>query len=182
MKALIPIALMISLATAARIQAQQPDTTKVQVVEPADDVYIDLIVTATGWAKGSITKSLGVLQNTDAADVLRRAIMAATERHELRPIALDDYVAVCRTRQATRSTPSERTCSMKGAEAVMQFISARVAGDSGFVGISVTRVPKNSTKPESAHYCIALGRKDGKWEARRNETQIDPERCPRGWG
>lgn len=182
MKVLAPIALVISLAVEPRLHAQQPDTTKVQVVEPSDDVYVDLIVTATGWAKGSITKSLGVLQNDDAANVLRRAIKEATRRHDLKPITLDDYVAVCRTRAASRSAPAERTCSMKGAEAVMQFVSARVAGDSGFVGISVTRVPKNSTRPESSHHCVALGRKDGKWEARRNEDRIDPKRCPRGSG
>lgn len=182
MKALALVALLISLAVPALVQAQQPDTARIQFVDPPDDMYVDLIVTATGWAKGSIARSLGVLQSADATDLLRRAITEATQRHALRPIELKDYVAVCRTRQASRSAPSERTCSMKGAEAVMQFISAKVAGDSGFVGISVTRVPKNSTRPESFHYCIALARKDGKWEAHQNETKIDAERCPRGWG
>lgn len=151
-------------------------------VEPTDDVYLDLIVGAVGWAKGSISTSLGVLQPEDAGPALRRAIEAATKRYSLKPIAMADYTLVCRTRQATRSTPASRTCSMNKAEAILQFSSVKVAGDSGFVGTGVTRVPKGTARTEIVHYCIVLSRNNGQWEVRRSETMIDPDRCPRADG
>jgi hypothetical protein len=151
----------------------------VTYVEPPDDIYVDLVLAATGWARKSIAKSVGVVQREDAPPVWQRAINAAAKEHDLKVIPLVDYTMVCITRQATRATPMSRSCTMKGAEAVLQFTSVRVSGDSGFVGTSVTRVPRGGQKPESARYCIALGKRGTTWETARGDTTFDRLRCPR---
>jgi hypothetical protein len=164
-------------ATAQTTSISTGDT--VTYVEPPDDIYVDLILAATGWARKSIAKSVGVVQREDASGVWQRAIAAAAKEHDLKVIPLADYTMVCFTRQATRATSMSRSCSMKGAEAVLQFTSVRVSGDSGFVGTSVTRVPRGGQKPESSRYCIALGRKGTAWETARGDTTFDRLRCPR---
>jgi hypothetical protein len=151
----------------------------VTYVEPSDETYVQLIVAATGWAKSGVAKSLGVLTPADAPALLQHAIEAAAKRHGLKRIALDDYTTVCITHPATRSAPISRTCSMKGADAVLQFAEVRVAGDSGSVVTSVTRVPKGESKPETARYCIALVKKTSDWEAYRGEAVAENDQCPK---
>lgn len=175
---LLAVALVISAPLAAQVSPPATGANPIYV-EPSDEVYVELIAGAVDWAKGAIAKSLGVLPPGDASPGLSRAIEAATKRQGLRPIAMEDFTMVCLTRQATRSTPSSRTCSMKGAEAILQFSSVKVAGDSGYVGIGVTRVPKGTSRTEIVHHCISFGRGSDGWEKGRGEVMIDADHCPR---
>src|SRR4051812_11851771 len=78
----------------------------VTYVAPSEESYVQMIVAATGWAKGSVAKSLGVLTPADAPANLQRAIEAAVQRHGLKRIALDDYTVVCINHPASRSAPA----------------------------------------------------------------------------
>ena len=151
----------------------------ITLVEPSDESYVQMVVAATGWARGAVTKSLGVLAPADAPANLQRAIDAAAKRHGLKRIALEDYTTVCVTHPATRSAPMSRTCSMKNADAVLQFAEVRVVGDSGFVVTSVTRVPKGGQKPETTRFCILLSKKDWDWEAYRGDAVSENDHCPK---
>lgn len=176
--ALLAVALVTSAPLAA--QAGPPATGANPIyVEPSDEVYVELIAGAVDWAKSAIAKSLGVLPPGDAAPGLSRAVEVATQRHGLRPIAMEDFTMVCFTRQATRSTPSSRTCSMKGADAVLQFTSVKVFGDSAYVGFGVTRVPKAGSRTEIVHHCVSFGRAGSGWKQARAETMTDADQCPR---
>ena len=151
----------------------------VTYVEPSEESYIQLVVAATGWAKSSVSKSLGVLTPADAPANLQHAIDAAARRHDLKRIALEDYTTVCITHPSTRSAPMSRTCSMKGADAVLQFAEVRVAGDSGSVVTSVTRVPKGGQKPETTRLCILLAKDNSDWKAYRGDAVSETDHCPK---
>jgi hypothetical protein len=114
--------LALTLAVASPTLAQS-----VSYVEPSEESYIQMVVAATGWAKSSVAKSLGVLTPADAPANLQHAVDAAAQRHGLKRITLEDYTMVCITHPATRSAPMSRSCSMKNADAVLQFAEVRVA-------------------------------------------------------
>lgn len=182
MRTIVLVSLAAALLASPRLEAQVSPPARGATpiyVEPSDDVYIDLVDGAVAWARGAIAKSIGVLPPGDASPGLSRAVEVATQRHGLRPIAMEDFTMVCFTRQATRSTPSSRTCSMKGAEAILQFSSLKVSGDSGYVGIGVTRVPRGTSRTEIVHHCVSFGRVSGRWEQGRGETMTDADQCPR---
>ena len=168
---------VLTLAAAAPALSQS-----VTYVEPSEETYVQMVVATTGWARGKVAKSLGVLAPAEAPPPLQRAIDAAARQHGLKRIALEDYTTVCVTHPATRSAPMSRTCSMKNADAVLQFAEVRVAGDSGSVVTSVTRVPKGAQKPETTRYCILLARKTSEWEAYRGDAVPENADCPRKEG
>ena len=147
-------------------------------VEPSEETSAQMIIAAAGWAKGSVGKSLGILVAADAPPHLQRAIEAAAKQHGLKRIAFDDYTTVCVSHPATRSAPATRTCSMKGADAVLQFAEIRIAGDSGSVVATVTRVPKGQIKAESKRYCVTLAKRTSDWEALRGEAVTETDNCP----
>lgn len=164
----------LTLAVAAPALAQSA-----MYVEPSEESYIQLVVAATGWAKGSVAKSLGVLAPADAPANLQHAIEVAAKRHGLKRIALDDYTTVCVTHPSTRSAPMSRTCTMKGADAILQFAEVRVAGDSGSVVTSVTRVPKGGQRPETTRMCILLWKETSEWKAYRGDAVSETDSCPK---
>jgi hypothetical protein len=169
-----PLALLILALCAASVQAQS-----VTYVEPSEETYVQMIVATTGWAKGQVAKSLGVLAPADAPASLQRAIDAAARKHGLKRIVLEDYGVVCIKHPASRSAPEFKTCAMKGADAVLQFAEVRVAGDSGSVVTSVTRVPKGEASPETARFCIVLAKKDSEWGVSRSDRISEADPCPR---
>jgi hypothetical protein len=126
-----------------------------------------------------VAKSLGVLTPADAPANLQHAVDAAARRHGLKRITLEDYTMVCVTHPATRSAPMSRTCSMKNADAVLQFAEVRVAGDSGSVVTSVTRVPKGGQKPETTRMCILLAKDTSDWKAYRGDAVSETDTCPK---
>jgi hypothetical protein len=176
--------LSLAAVAAAPVAAQSVSTQgtaarkEIIYVEPTDDDYAGMILAATAWAKSTVSKSLGVLQREEAAPAWKRGVDAAAKAHGLKTIEMNDFTMVCYTRQATRSTPASRVCSMKGADAVLQFNTLRVSGDSGAMVTSVTRVPKNGSRTETTHYCVMFGRKQGAdWESVRSSLVPDPDRC-----
>jgi hypothetical protein len=175
---LLAVALVTSAPLAAQVSPPASGANPIYV-EPSDEVYVELIAGAVEWARSTVGKSLGVLAPGEASRGLSRAVEVATQTQGLRPIAIEDFTMVCFTRQATRSTPSSRTCSMKGAEAILQFSSVKVAGDSGYVGVGVTRVPKGTSRTEIVHHCLSFGRAGGRWENAGSEKMIDADHCPR---
>lgn len=176
---LFVLSLPVVLAVPAHAQSETPAIRKeVIYVEPTEDDYVGMILAATAWAKTTVGKSLGVLQREEAAPAWRRGIDAAAKEYGLKTIAVADFTMFCYTRQATRATPSSRVCSMKGADAVLQFNTLRVAGDSGAMVTSVTRVPRNASRTETTHYCVALVRRQGaNWQPLRSEEVTDPDKC-----
>ena len=152
----------------------------VTYMEPSEETYVQMVVATTGWAKGKVARSLGVLAPADAPASLQRAIDAAAKQHGLKRIALEDYTTVCVTHPATRSAPMSRTCAMKNADAVLQFAEVKIAGDSGSVVTSVTRVPKGEQKPETTRYCVLLARNTSDWEAYRGDAVSESDQCPKG--
>ena len=160
----------------ASVGAQDAPKKEIIYVEPTEADYAGMIVAATAWAKGNVSKSLGVLQRDEAAPAWKLGIAAAAKEHGLKAIELNDFTMVCFTRQATRSTPMSRVCSMKGAEAVLQFNTLRIAGDTGMMVTSVTRVPKDASRTETTHYCFTLARGEH-WAVVHSEPAADPDKC-----
>ena len=181
-----PVAQMVQQAERMSAQVEAETGTPVGVmtitfVEPSETDYVNLIVAAAGWARKS-TRSLGVLQQSTGHPLWKRASEAATQRYALRPIQLSDYQTVCGTpeRQQTSITQQKSVCTMKYVDAVMQFNAVRMTRDSGYVALSITRVPTGGTRAETTVQCVALARKGAEWEARRADRVIDYHRCPRG--
>jgi hypothetical protein len=174
---LVLLALSGLACASASLAAQDPPKKEVIYVEPTDTDYVGMILAATAWAKGNVAKSLGVLQRDEAAPAWRRGIAAAAKEYGLKTIEINDFTMVCFTRQATRSTPMSRECSMKGAEAVLQFNGLRIAGDTGTMVTSVTRVPKNASRTETTHFCFTLDRGTEHWSVLRSEPIADPDKC-----
>ena len=150
-------------------------------VEPSEEDYVGLFVAAAGWAKRSVARTIGVLQQTDAPQVFQRASEAASQKYALRPIALTDYSVVCGQpeRQQTSITQQKSVCTMKYVDAVLHFNSIRMRRDSGYVTVGVTKVPTGGTRPETVYNCVTLARKGREWEAKRSERVVDYHRCPK---
>jgi hypothetical protein len=172
MKASLGLLILMLCAASARAQS-------VTYVEPSEETYVQMIVATTGWAKGQVAKSLGVLAPADAPASLQRAIDAAAKKHGLKRITLEDYGVVCIRHAASRSAPEFKTCAMKGADAVLQFAEVRVAGDSGSVVTSVTRVPKGEASPETARFCVQLAKSGSDWMVSRSDPIAEADACPR---
>lgn len=171
------LAAIVSASPALAQSGAPPVRKEIVYVEPTEDDYVGMILAATAWAKRDVSKSLGVLQRAEAAPAWTKGIAAAAKRHDLKTIELDDFTVVCFTRSASRSAPMSRVCSMKGAEAVLQFNTVKVAGGSGAMLTTVTRVPKGGSRTETTHYCLQLARKGAEWEALRTDRVEDPDRC-----
>lgn len=154
-----------------------PVRREIVYVEPTEDDYVGMILAATAWARSAVSKSLAVVKRDEAAPAWKRGIAEAGKRHDLKVIEVNDFTMVCYTRQATRATPASRVCSMKGADAVLQFNTLRVAGDSGAMLLSITRVPKNASRTETTHQCVTLARKGAEWTPVRNVEVPDPDKC-----
>jgi hypothetical protein len=154
----------------------------IRFIEPTEDDYVGLIVAAAGWARRTVARSIGVLQQTTDSPMWEHASRAATQRYALRPISLDDYQVVCGGNQPQQTSVSRSSpvCTMKYVDAVLQFTSVRLSSDSGYVGVGVTRVPSGATRSEVTWSCITLARKGAEWDARRSERMEDAHRCPRG--
>jgi hypothetical protein len=150
--------------------------------DPSGQDYEDLVIASTSWAKGSISRSLGVLDPDGAPPLLRNAILAAVQRHALRVIPLSDFTVVCQSRQATRVDAATTVCGMKHVDAVLQFTAVRIAGDSGWVGTNVTRVPRGGSSAVRTYHCVTLAKKGRVWEAKRSQVVQDEHRCPRNLG
>jgi hypothetical protein len=156
-----------------------PGVTRYEFAEPPEDVFVDLMVAAAGWAKGmNGGRSTGVYQPEGADARFMRAVEAVTARYALRPIAASDFGVVC-TSGGNRTSISGQTasCSMKYVDAVLAFNNIRQGADSGYVGLSITRVPTGQNRSERVYYCITLANNGQKWEPKRNKRVNDPERC-----
>jgi hypothetical protein len=151
----------------------------VTYVEPSEETYVQVIVATTGWAKSQFGKSLGVLAPSDGSESLLHAIEAAAKQHGLKQITLNDYTVRCIRHPASRSAPAFQSCSMRGADAVLQFAEVRVVGDSGSVVTSVTRVPKGEMLPKTERFCVLLAKKTADWDAYRGDTMSETDQCPR---
>lgn len=163
----------------APLAAQTPPRKEIIYVEPAEDDYVGMILAATAWAKGAVSKSLGIVQRDEASPAWKRGVELASKELDLKVIAFNDFTMQCFTRQASRSAPYSRVCSMKGAEAILQFNAVRVAGDSGAIVTTVTRVPKGGSRTVTTHFCVALARKDAAWTSIQSDTVPDPDQCIR---
>lgn len=165
----------------ANAEGAQLGSFTITFVEPTEADYVNLIVGAAGWARKSI-RSLGVLQQSTGNPLWQRASEAATQKYALRPIQLSDYQTVCGQpdRGQTSISQQKAVCTMKYVDAVMAFNSVRMTRDSGYVALSITRVPTGATRAETSYQCVALVRKGAEWEARRADRIIDWHRCPRG--
>jgi hypothetical protein len=147
---------------------------------PPEDVFVDLMVAAAGWAKGANSgRPLGVYQPLDADAPARRGVEAVTTRYGLRPINPSDFVVVCTSAGAT-VTARFGGCSMKYVDAVLAFNGIRMGRDSGYVGLELTRVPSGKNTAENVFYCVTLAKDDSRWQARRSRRVEDPGRCWRG--
>lgn len=145
-----------------------------------EDIFVGMGVAAIGWAKGYLSpRSVGIYQAEDASPQFRRMVQAATTRYAVRPIQSSDFAVVCSGSDRSRSaitSPATR-CTMKYVDAVVAFNSVRRGRDSGYVGMSITRVPPGANRSERIYYCITLARKDTAWAFKRNERVVDPQRC-----
>jgi hypothetical protein len=167
------------LIVSAPVVAQSTPATRKEIiyVEPTEGDYAAMILAATGWARANVAKSLGVVQQADATPAWKRGIEAAARQYGLKTIDVNDFTMVCFTRQSTRSTPASRVCSMKGADAILQFNTLRIAGDSGAMVLTTTRVPKNAARTETTHYCVVMARQEAGWVALRSDQVTDPDKC-----
>lgn len=179
----VEVAQQLAAQAEARANAEgaQLGSFTITFVEPTEADYINLILGAAGWARKSI-RSLGVLQQSTGHPLWQRASEAATQKYALRPIQLSDYQTVCGQPDRGQTSISQQkvVCTMKYVEAVMQFNSVRMTRDSGYVALSITRVPAGGTRAETSYQCVALVRKGAEWEARRADRVVDWQRCPRG--
>ena len=168
----------------AQIEAQTgiPVTSmSVRFEDPPEDVFVNMVVAAGGWAKGT-ARLIGVYQSPSASPRFRRAVEAVTNRYAFRPIGPSDFAVVCGGNAPSRTSITARTpkCSMKYVDAVLAFNSVMMGRDTGFVGLNITRVPTGTTKAERVYYCISLLRKgEDAWEAKRSERIVNAARCPR---
>ena len=160
-------------------------TVTMTYVEPPDDLFVEMTIAAAGWAKSSIgARRIGVYQNDGADRRFRMAVEGVTRRFAFRPIGQSDLAVVCNPAARTPSANTSPTvvCSMKYVDAVLTFNSVRMARDSGFVGLNITRVPSGSSRSERTYYCVTLLKKDQQWEAKRSERMVDWNRCRQGTG
>lgn len=170
----------VAAAPAQATPATRSTSITVDYVEPPDDLFVEMIVAASAWARRSLgARSIGVYQ-ADAADRrFRIAVEEATRRYSFRPIRQSDFTVVCSGNDRAPTVKSSPTgvCSMKFVDAVMMFNSVRMKGDSGFVGLNITRVPSGATRSEQTHYCVTVLRNGTAWEAKRGERMVDWNRC-----
>jgi hypothetical protein len=155
-------------------------TVEIPYEAPPENIFVDLGVAATGWAKGFLAaRSIGIYQASDASPQFRRMVQAATSRFAIRPIQESDFTVVCGGTERGRTSITSPTthCTMKYVDAVLAFNSVRLMRDSGRVGLSITRVPTGSNKSERLYYCVTLGKKNGQWAALRSERMVDYQRC-----
>lgn len=154
-------------------------TMTIRFVQPTEQDLVSMMVAAAGWARKSVSRSIGILQPTTAEPIWLRAAEATTQRYALRPIQQQDFGVVCGTGQQGTSSRGGSGCSMKYVDAVLMFNSFKMTRDSGYVTVGVTRVPSGATKSETTYRCVTVARKPGDWEAVHSETVIDYRRCPR---
>ena len=156
-----------------------PGVTRYEFPEPPEDVFVDLMVAAAAWGKNlNGGRSTGVYQPEAADPKFTRAVQAATDRYALRPIHPAEYGVVCQSGgNNTSITGKSGRCSMKLVDAVLAFNSIRQGKDSGYVGMSITRVPTGQNKSEQVFYCVTLAREGTAWKPRHNERVQDPKRC-----
>ena len=150
----------------------------IRFVEPTEEDIVAMMVAAAGWARKSVSRSIGILQPTAANPIWLRAAEATTQRYALRPIQQSDFGVVCGSSPAT-SGRSTQGCTMKYVDAVLTFNSFRLTRDSGYVTVGVTRVPSGSNRSETTYRCVTVMRKPGDWEAKHSEQVADYQRCPR---
>jgi hypothetical protein len=180
----IDIAMQIAQQAEAHIDSIQPGAIimrgTIVFVEPSETDYVNLIVAAAGWARKSY-RSLGVLQQTSGHPLWQHASAAATQKYALRPIQLSDFQTVCGQpeRQQTSITQQKQICTMKYVDVVMQFNGVRMTRDSGYVALSLTRVPTGGNRAETTYQCVTLARKGREWDARHSARIVDHTRCPR---
>jgi hypothetical protein len=181
----VDVAMQIAQQAQAHMDSIQPGATMGRVtinfVEPTESDYVGLFVAAAGWAKRSVARTVGVLQQSDAPPYFQQASKAAAQKYALRPIELTDYQVVCGQpeRQQTSITGQKSVCTMKYVDAVLHFNSIRMRRDSGFVTVGVTKVPTGQSKPETVYNCVTLVRKGAGWDAKRSERVVDYHRCPK---
>jgi hypothetical protein len=158
-------------------------TVTINYVEPPENIFVGMTIAAAGWAKSSIgARRIGVFSAQTAEPRFRKTVEAVTNRYAFRTIQPADFTVVCApaSRAPTANSSPTGVCSMKYVDAVIMFNSVRMARDSGFVGLNITRVPSGSNRSEQTFYCVTLLRKGEQWESKRSERMVDWNRCPRG--
>jgi hypothetical protein len=179
-----PVAQVVEQAEkmSAQIEAERGGTVGVMTirfVEPTEEDVVAMMVAAAGWARKSVSRSIGILQPTAANPIWLRAAEATTQRFALRPIQQSDVQVVCGSASQGSSGRSSGGCSMKHVDAVLMFNSFRMTRDSGYVTVGVMRVPNGSNRSETTYRCVTVVRKPGDWEAKHSEQVVDYRRCPR---
>jgi hypothetical protein len=166
----------------AEIEAQtgRPvGTMTIRFVEPKEEDIVAMMVAAAGWARKSVSRSIGILQPTASNAIWLRAAEATTQRFALRPIQQSDLQVVCGASPGSTSSRGSQGCSMKYVNAVLMFNSFRMTRDTGYVTVGVIQVPNGSNRSETTFRCVTLLRRPGDWEAKHSELVIDHQRCPR---
>ena len=176
-------------ATAERVKAEIEAQTgrpveniavTINYVEPPEELFESMGVAGASWARRSTgARSMGIYQADGADPRFRKAVQRATSRYSFRPIRSTDFTVVCSgsDRAPTLKSSPTGVCSMKYVDAVLMFNSLRIRGDSGFVGLNVTRVPSGATRAEQTYYCVTILRIGMEWEAKRGERMVDWNRC-----
>lgn len=146
-----------------------------------EDVFVGVTLAAAGWAKGSaVSRSVGVLQPDGAGDVFLRAIDAVVQKYAWRPMRPNDVGMSCQS--GGGKSVAGATCSMKYVNAVLMLKALALRSDSGFVAMSVVKVPSGSRQMETTNYCVTLEYQGTGWVARRGEKVVTTRMCPRPAG
>ena len=151
-------------------------------VAAGEAAYMKMSIAAAGWLRHIAPgKSIGFFQPDLASPAFKDMVDQVTRTYAYRPIRSENFRMICTQVQAaggqvTRVTP---TCTMAMADAVMQFNSTKMSLDSGYVGGSVTLVPRGATAPEQKAFCITIARHGNDWIAVRSTSAETGRRCPR---
>jgi hypothetical protein len=165
-------------ATAGGVAATPPESSQVvatydqiiRQVEAGEESFMKMSIAAAGWLGHLVPgKSIGFYQPDLAAPEFKDMVEEVTRRYAFRAVRTADFRYTC-----------DRTgnCSMAMADVIAQFNTTRQSIDSGYVGGSITQVPRGGSSPEQKAFCITLVRQGADWKPIRSAWSPSGRQCP----
>jgi hypothetical protein len=142
----------------------------IRQVESGDESFMKMSVAAAGYLGHLVPgKAIGFYQPDLATPAFKDMVEEVTRRYAFRPVRSADFGYSC---------DRAGTCVMKMADAIAQFNTTRMSVDSGYVGGSITQIPRGGSGPEQKAFCITLARQRADWKAVRSAWVPSARQCP----
>jgi hypothetical protein len=143
----------------------------IKQVEAGDEAFLNMSLAAAGYLGHIVPgKSIGFYQPDLQSPGFKDMVEEVTRRYAFRPVRSADFRWACDQRTGN--------CTMAMADAIAQFNTTRMSLDSGYVGGSITQIPRGGNGPEVKPFCITIARKGNEWKAIRSVWVPTALQCP----